>query len=66
MEKDSIYKKEPEELHNLCKETDKKSVDTFVNPGTHEKGLVTEADRKTGRISGEATQKLRDHASPRG
>jgi len=50
----------PEDLHNIAYEGGKKAVDTFVNPGTPNAALVSDADRKTGVISGSATGKLRE------
>jgi hypothetical protein len=58
----------PEDLHNIGKGDDKgkKSVDSFVNPGTPENPLVGMDDRKTGQISGTATDKLRKQIVPKG
>lgn len=58
----------PEDLHDIAQGDDKqkKSVDYFVNPGTPENPLVEMADRKTGQISGTATDKLRKNLVPKG
>lgn len=61
-----MYSGEAEDLNNIANETTKKSVDTFVNPGTPENPLVDMNERKTGIISGSASQKLKDHLNPKG
>jgi len=50
-----------EDLHNIANETGKKSVDTFVNPGTPDSALVGMDSRKTGKVSGTADSRLRAH-----
>lgn len=59
---------DPESLHNIAQGDDKakKSVDGFINPGTPEAPLVSMEDRKTGVISGTATDKLRKNLVPKG
>lgn len=66
MSKEMLNSTDPaENLHKIAQDTGKKSVDTFVNPGTPENPLVGMADRKTGQISGTADSKLRSHMQPK-
>lgn len=64
--KPSRYSGNPEDLNSVAVDSAKKSVDTFVNPGTPATPLVGVEDRKTGRISGQATARLRENMGPKG
>lgn len=63
---DKLYQGDPEDLAKIGKSREKQSTDSFVNPGTPENPLVTQADRKTGLVSGSASEKLRQHNVPKG
>lgn len=62
--KSNVQAVEPaEDLHKIGSETDKKVSDKWVNVN-QQPSLVTEAARKTGEVSADATSKLRQGQNP--
>lgn len=62
--KKESYMGDPEALHSMSKDLDKKSQDGFLNPGTPAAPLVGMADRKTGQVNGGASDALRSRLQP--
>lgn len=59
-----MYQGDPEALHAIKNETDKKSADAFVNQGTPAAALAGMSDRKTGQVSGAGSETLKARLQP--